>query len=375
MADRPRRSERALRRAVSGGSMSAAVLRRIGSEDAERPLCAAVVAAGARWSDGQRELVRLVPKLDTSGEWIIDGAPSCAHWVAGALDIELCTAREWLRIGRALAKLKVVDAAFEEGRLSYSKLRVLTRVATPENEVELCDLAERVPAGRLRHAIAAWLQRHETPDDTEARHEAARGLWWRTDVDGMVAGCFRLPPGRAAFLAAAVDAEVMRRQASSAPADASRTGAPWPSLPQQRADALINIVRAGGVAVETEVILHVRGDGCTLDDGTPVADSVVERVAPEAFLRVLIHDAESRPINASGRQRHPTARQRRVVRERDRACVDCGSIDFLHYDHEPAYEQSHQTVIDELKLRCGKCHRARHRKEREQAGGDSPHQA
>ena len=220
--------------------MAVAVLGRIGSEKVERPLCAAVVAAGAQWSGGQRELVRLVTQLDTSGEWIIDGAPTCAHWVADALDIEVCTAREWLRIGRALVKLKVIDAAFAEGRLSYSKLRALTRVATPKNEAELCELAERVPAGRLRHAIAAWLQRHESPEETEARHDAARGLWWRTDVDGMVAGCFRLPPGDfAAALRAAVDAEIMRRQSSGAPVDASACGCvAWPSLPQQRADAL-----------------------------------------------------------------------------------------------------------------------------------------
>ena len=98
--------------------------------------------------------------------------------------------------------------------------------------------------------------------------------------------------------------------------------------------------------------MHVRADGCTLDDGTPIPDSVVERIAPEAFLRALIHDAESRPINASGRQRHPTTRQRRVVHERDRVCVDCGATEFLEYDHDPDYEETRQTVVAQLKLRC-----------------------
>jgi hypothetical protein len=114
----------------------------------------------------------------------------------------------------------------------------------------------------------------------------------------------------------------------------------------------------------TEVVMHVRGDGCTLDDGAPLAGSVVERIAPRAFLRALIHDAEGRPINASSRHRHPTTRQRRVVRERDRACVDCGSTDFLEYDHDPPYERSRHTVVDELKVRCWSCHHARHRRAR-----------
>ena len=136
----------------------------------------------------------------------------------------------------------------------------------------------------------------------------------------------------------------------------------WPSAAQQRVDALVALVRGGGAMVATEVVLHVRGDGCSLDDGTPIAGSVVERIAPDGFLRVLIHDAEGRPINASGRHRHPTARQRRVVRERERACVDCGSTDLLEYDHDPDFEQSHQTVVDELWLRCWRCHHARHRR-------------
>jgi hypothetical protein len=323
----------------------------------------AIVAAGARWAAGQRQLVRLIVELDASGEWALDGAATCAHWVADALDIDVSTAREWLRIGRALVGLPPIAAAFDEGRLSYSKVRAVTRVATAENAAELCEIAQRVPSGRLPHALAAWLQRHETPEETEARHHAARGLWWRLDVDGMAAGCFRLPPQDLGVVQAAVDAEVLRRMPRRASADAPGDSAICPSAGQQRADALLSIVRDGGGAVETEVILHVRADGCSLDDGTPIADTVVERIAPEAFLRVLIHDAESRPINASGRQRHPSTRQKRVVRERDQACIDCGSTEFLQYDHDPAYEQTHHTVVDELRLRCWTCHPARHKKE------------
>ena len=337
---------------------------RAGFDEKDRSLRSAVVAAGARWSAGQRQLLRLVRELDVSGEWSCDGAATCAHWVADALDVEVCTVREWLRIGRALTDLPVIDGAFDDGRLSYSKLRALTRIATPANEAELCDIALRVPAGRLRHALATWLQRHETPEETEERHGAARGLWFRTDVDGMTAGCFRLPPAIGGVIKAALDTEIMRRRPSDAPADASGV-VRWPTVAQQRADALMELVRGGGASVLTEVVVHVRADGCTLDDGTPIPDSVVERIAPESFLRALIHDAESRPINASSRQRHPTTRQRRVVHERDRVCVDCGAEEFLEYDHDPDYEKSRHTVVAQLKLRCRSCHRDRHRKQRE----------
>lgn len=86
----------------------------------------------------------------------------------------------------------------------------------------------------------------------------------------------------------------------------------------------------------------------------------LERIAPEAFVRMLIHDTERRPVNASSRQRHPSARQRRVVLGRDRACTDCGTTEFLELDHDPPYEQTRHTIVDELRPRCWACHRNRH---------------
>ncbi|MFN8036795.1 MAG: DUF222 domain-containing protein [Acidimicrobiia bacterium] len=332
-----------------------------------------LVAAGRSCEHWQRRVVHLATALDCSGEWALDGARTCAHWIAGALDVEVCTAREWVRIGRALAELPAIDAAFAAGRVSYSKVRALTRVATADNEAELCALAERTPAGRLSCALAAWLAGREAPEQTEQRQREARSLSWWLEPDGMVAGRFRLAPLAASALIAAIDLRVLRnrrpaRLNAEGGMDASvdawmpRSAVSWPSVAQQRADALVDIVRDGsGGGVVTEVVLHVRGDGCTLDDGTPIAGSVVERVAPSSLLRALIHDAAGRPINASGRQRHPTLRQQRVVHERDRACVDCGTTELLELDHEPAYEHTGHTVVDELRLRCWTCHRARHR--------------
>jgi len=331
-------------------------------------LRAEVIAVGRRWSASQRQLVQLVRQLDASGEWALDGSSTCAHWVADALDVEVSTAREWLRIGRVLAELPLLDRAFEAGRLSYSKVRTLSRVATAANEAELCAIAEQVPAGRLGHALAAWLIRHETPEETEVRQHTARYLNWRTEPDGMVVGFFRLAPVAASKITAPVDALILQQRPDAARSHASADASDpyrqqrWPSVGQQRADALVELVSGGGSAVETEIIVHVRADGCSLDDGTPIAGAIVERIAPEAFLRALIHDAEARPINASSRRRHPTKRQRRVVQARDRACVDCGATEFLQYDHDPDYEQSRRTIVDELRLRCWSCHRARHRR-------------
>ena len=327
-------------------------------------LRSAVVDGARRLSLDMSAFIVLLVEFDLGGEWAFDNAPSCAHWVADRADIELCTVREWMRIGHALTAVDEVARRFADGRLSYSKVKALTRLANAENQHELCALAERHPASQLAVELARWRNGHESDNDRQKRQRAATTLKWRLDADGMIAGWFRYPPEIAAVLTGAVDAYVARTlRGHHAPAGErrSRTVTKWPSLGQQRADALMALLTSGGTRIVTEVIIHVRGDGCTLDDGTPIADSVVAQLLSQAFIRVLIHDAERRPINASSRQRHPTQRQKRVVHERDRACVDCGSTELLRYDHDPDYEQSRHTTIDELEIRCAPCHHKRHK--------------
>lgn len=105
------------------------------------------------------------------------------------------------------------------------------------------------------------------------------------------------------------------------------------------------------------------GDGKTLDDGTPIPDSVVADLIPQSFISALIHDSEGSPIDATNRRHHPTRRLKRLVKARDEHCVDCGRHDLLAYDHQPTYEQTSHTITTELKLRCAPCHTNRHRNE------------
>ena len=322
-----------------------------------------ILSAGTSWMTAQYLLITLVAEFDATSEWQVLGAPTCAHWVADALDIELCTAREWLRVGKALRNLPHIGAAFDSG-LSYSKVRTLTRVATPDNERELLGLAWCTPAGRLGAVLAKWLMDREAPEETRRRQRAARSLTWQTDPDGMFFGSFRLPAIEGKSLTSAIDALVSRfvpDRVLSGDASAGALPGRWPSIAQQRADALVTLLTRGGGKFVTEIVINLRADGVTFDDGTPIPWYELERILPEAFVRALIHDAEGRPINASARRRFPSKRQQRVVRARDRACVDCGSTEFLEYDHDPPFEQSRRTVVDELRPRCRTCHRARQR--------------
>ena len=137
-----------------------------------------------------------------------------------------------------------------------------------------------------------------------------------------------------------------------------------PCLAQQRADAFVLLFLGTNIDLTTEVVIHVRGDGTTFDDGTPVTDNAVCQRLGESFVRLLLHDIDGRPIDASNRRRHPTTRQKRVVLEaHNHECVDCQSPDLLELDHNPPYQQTKHTVTTELEPRCAPCHRARHHRE------------
>ncbi|HET8931585.1 MAG TPA: HNH endonuclease, partial [Acidimicrobiales bacterium] len=249
------------------------------------------------------------------------------------------------------------------------KARVLVSWLTDANATELIAIAETTPAGRLGAAIAAWAHRNDDQELIEQHQREARSCTWRTEGDGTVTLTARLTPAAAGAVCAVIDAQVTRSKPTAAapdtdngaPADPSQ---PFPPLAQQRADALVSLLthpgaRSGGV--DAEVLVHVRANGNTLTDGTPLSDHTVARMLPDAFVALLIHDAADEPIDASPRRRFPTPRQRRVVDARQDQCQQpgCGARDFLEYDHIHPYTRGGPTVLDNLQRLCGPHNRAK----------------
>jgi hypothetical protein len=88
-------------------------------------------------------------RFDEAKGWYAQGFPSCAHWLSYRVGWDLGTARERVRVAKALVDLPRVDAALAEGKLSYSKARAITRVATPVIEPKLLQYAEVCTASQL----------------------------------------------------------------------------------------------------------------------------------------------------------------------------------------------------------------------------------
>ena len=139
----------------------------------------------------------LLADFDARRGWASWEMNSCAQWLSWKCQLSSGTAREHVRVARALRDLPVIRARFAAGRLSYAKVRALTRIATPATEAGLAELAGPMTANQLERFARAHRQ-VSAADDKQAR--VRRRLAWRFEEDGSLSGTFRLPPLQGAVL-------------------------------------------------------------------------------------------------------------------------------------------------------------------------------
>ncbi|PKL95040.1 MAG: hypothetical protein CVV18_06980 [Gammaproteobacteria bacterium HGW-Gammaproteobacteria-8] len=77
-------------------------------------------------------LLELIREFNQREGWGGPGLRSCAHWLNWKVGISLGAAREKLRVAHALEDLPKISAEFRRGTISFSKVRAMTRVATPD---------------------------------------------------------------------------------------------------------------------------------------------------------------------------------------------------------------------------------------------------
>ena len=111
-----------------------------------------IAELSARIQAATYALLVLIRQFDEQGGWRPGGFSSCAHWLSWRTGLAPGAAREKVRVAHALARLPLIGAAMQRGRVSYSKVRALTRVATPENEAALLDLALAGTAVHVEHS-------------------------------------------------------------------------------------------------------------------------------------------------------------------------------------------------------------------------------
>jgi len=73
--------------------------------------------------------------------------------------------RELLRIARALEELPLIDDAFSEGKISWSAVREISRVATKETEREWLELSLKSSMRKIEQAVSRAKHGDRPPKD------------------------------------------------------------------------------------------------------------------------------------------------------------------------------------------------------------------
>ena len=101
------------------------------------------------------EFLRLLLEFDRREAFREWGLADTAQWLDAKCGISRVTAREKVRVARALSNLDLIPKSFEEGFLSYSQVRALTRYADEDNEAPLLEMAMSCPASELEVRLRA----------------------------------------------------------------------------------------------------------------------------------------------------------------------------------------------------------------------------
>ena len=318
-----------------------------------------------------QRLLALIAEFDRLGGWKREGFASCSDWLAYRTGLDRMTAREKVRVARALAGLPDTSAAMARGELSFSQVRAITRVADPDNEEELLAHAGSMSAAALERLVRSWRRLdRESEISLEERRHAARCLSVFPADDGSYLVRGRLDSEAGALLMRAIEAA----------SDALYAGSVPEATPEQRrADALgllaERALEAGfaGEACRAErhlVVLHVEPGTLEeegepgrseLEDGTRVSAETSRRMACDAaIVRAEPTDGGTAP-RVGPRSRVVPPRMRRALELRDRGCrfPGCGSR-FTDAHHVRHWADGGPTQLDNLVLLCRTHHRLLH---------------
>ena len=306
---------------------------------------------------------------------------SCAQWLSWQCGIGEVAAREKVRTARALESLPKITQAFGEGRLSYSKVRALTRVATAATDETLLHIALNGTASHVERTVRGFrrVQREKERNEAEAMHER-RYLDCRRESDGSVRLQARLAPEVGELLLKALEAaqaQLDERGGDAVPADVSAETPPR-SASQRRADALGHMVErflagkcSGSATGAHELVVHIAHDalrdvpestGASFEHGGKVAVETARRLGCDGALLGVVKGARGEPLAVGRRTRAVPPAIRRALRVRDGGCrfPGCDRSRHVHAHHIRHWADGGETGLDNLVTLCSQHHRQVH---------------
>ena len=334
-------------------------------------LDAAICRLASRIHAESYQMLVLVREFDDRLGWAKWSFPSCAEWLSWRCQISLSAAREKMRTAQALRDLPGIALAFREGRVSYTKVRALTRVAALHDEESLLRYALDATAPQVEERCRQI--RNVQPESVHDARRAwdARSLSaWRNAARGTLCLRVELPLDVGELVMHAIERAMEQAEIAGIP-EASKSG-----FLAQQADALVAIAKtyvdggetrsgfdAASTADRCQLVLHV--DEAALHGGVGRADApleTVKRLACDSSVVVVTEDERGTPRAVSRKQRTVSTPLRRALWARDRHCTfpGCHRTKFVDAHHVHHWVDGGATSADNLVLLCSFHHRLLH---------------
>jgi hypothetical protein len=336
--------------------------------------------------------------------------PSTARWLSHYCGLSARTAREHVRAARVLAVHRCLAEAMGAGRISYSHVRAIARVAELGDErlvADLVMLAEHGTVGQLEDMVRGLRTVDENSQDAkDSRLESVSHRWREDSRLGLSA---KLDPERGALVLSAVDAltrregitqaEALARMAEITIAALNSDDAPAPSLrgdeyaaivvhldaaavPPPEVNAESRPVLEGGPAeppaevADVPDIAGVAGVAYARIAGGPgLPDATIKRLLCSGRIRAIVTtDDEGEPpsgryawragvLDIGANRRLVSDKQFRALLLRDGGCCTvpgCESPIGLEAHHVQHWFWGGKTVLANLILLCRAHHHALH---------------
>jgi hypothetical protein len=303
-----------------------------------------------------------VVEFDRREAWRIDGARSMVDWLSYRFDLAAHTAHEYLRVGRALEFLPALADAFEEGYISWDKLRAVIPFATPNEDVAL---ARELPMLNTAQVLMLARHRRRLAQHHAARRRRQRCLRTRWDEDEGVLHIWGQIPD--------ADGAVVRKAIDALANDSPRATSGGFVEPYERrcADALVQlctrraspqVAERANITVYTDVrVLAADLGTATIEGGIAIAPETLRRLSCDGRLRPALTQ-DGKTIGVGRTRRTVPAWLHDELMRRDAGCRrdGCTSTRWLHAHHIEHWAHGGKTDADNLVMLCGYHHREVH---------------
>jgi hypothetical protein len=343
-------------------------------------------------------LLAVLGELDRREAWRTEGATSSASWLTQRLGVAEGTGRMWTQVAERLWDLPHLAQGLRVGALSFDKVRVAVRVATPESDASVLRQAQECTVRQLMDLVR--VERGTSDEQAESRFDY-RYLRFNDDRRSVTA--------QFTEDAYAVVRNAVTERARLFPSDGETR------YDQRRADALEDLCSRTGTAAGTDgadgtggaeavtagtqsrsgsrsgsgsvprsgsngssdprggsnffVVAHT--DLSLLQGGTGRAEiermgllsaEAIRRITCNSNVALALDDAFGHTMFEGRSKRFATPSQRREIQRRDRRCrfPGCGNNIFTDVHHVVHWADQGSTDLPNLVTLCDHHHHRVH---------------